>query len=616
MRFVRALRFLALLLLPGGCGLAVPLPDAGSEVAAPVEFTTLELSTAVLGQPYERQLDARGGRAPLTFTVASGSRLPPGLQLRATGLLAGTPRETGRFTFGIDVTDREGGRASAGYLLVVDDAGRSTASTCAAPVPVALSGEPVVLEGSFEAAVDIERVSCTGSPAREQVYVIELAEPADLVIEDLRRSGTTPTVRAVQTRCGAAQDLACQPSSGPLVLRRAVGRLFLVVESPSSDATAAYAVELRKLAPTPLPPNDRCDDATSVTFTNQSAPLPGTLRGATRDPLESACGFSTGAPDVWYSVPVDVPSRLSVSGAPGAQLFAGACTEPRSVACLGSGQCADVDAGTYLLRLSGNEDQLGSIRREPIPRPPAHDTCTTATPITLTNGTATVSGRLWGARKDLSLPCSADVDVMYELVLAERSDVRVVVTSGDGSVSAFITDSLCTGGCDVSPSHSLRAWALPAGSHRLVVQGSNRLGCWEGRYTASIEVTPSAPAPPNDRCATAEDVVFSNGLGVVNGTTTGGASDDSGGCSQAAPGPDVYYRLTLSTPTRLRVIPTSAFTNMTLSLSAAPCGSTPLVCSRGTNLLETGTLAAGAWFLVVDGVETPGPFQLLVQQFQ
>jgi hypothetical protein len=607
-------RWLFVLLVVAGCGVLTPS-------SSPIEISTLELPEAVRGTPYEVQLTATGGSAPLAFSAAAGSQLPAGLRLNSRGLLSGTPQQAGTFSLSVEVSDRSGGRASAGFLLVVVDEARArTTSTCAEPFVVALQSDTTVLEGSFASAVDVERLSCT-SGAREQVYVFDLAEPADLIVEDLGRSGTTATARALQTTCGANESLACSSVNQTLLLRRAVGRLFLLVENSSGDPGASFAVMIRKVPPTPVPPNDRCSAATPLSLASPSVPLPGTLRGASADLPGSVCGSGEGR-DVWFSLPIRVPSRVSLerSGVR-AELFSGRCEAPSSPTCVFGGLCADLPPGDWRLRVVGNEDDfLGSLRHEPIPEPPANDTCATATPLQLSSGRATVNGRLWGARSDVTLPCSTGVDVTYELVVTERSNLTVDVShGGDGVVTAALTDRLCTVAlsCDARSSPSVRVWAVPPGTYRLVVHGSSGGSCWEGRFTAIVNLTPAPPAPANDTCATAEDVIFSNGLATVQGTTAGGANDDVVGCNQPAYGPDVVYRVTVTAPTRLRVIPTVRFQGMTAALTAAPCGSTQLQCLWGfSNNFETSVLAPGTYFLIVDGTDQAGPFQFIVQQFQ
>lgn len=597
-------------------GLVVACTPSGT----PIEVTTLELANATRGRPYEVTLSASGGIAPLSFSLASGSQLPPGLRLNGRGLLAGVPQQTGRFTFGVDVTDRAGARASVGYLLSIDEAGELSASTCASPTPVVFTGDAVTLEGSFATARDLETSSCAGPSAVEHVYVLDLSEPVDLVVEDMPSNGTQPTLRTVQTRCGAREVLACTNQSRSLLVYRVSGRVFLLIENVLNDPTTRYAVTVRRLPPTPEPRNDRCENATPLSFTGESAPLAGTLLGATSDALATVCSSASGQPDVWFSLPVEVPSRVSVVTGAVAEVLGGGCSAPSSVDCVEYRRCVDLDAGTWLLRLSGDDDALGTVQREPIPGPPLNDACSTPAPIVFNNGEASLRGRLWGARNDVMLSCSSGVDVMYALTLNERSNLSVNVSAGEGRVTPVLTNDACTvaEACPSSfGSNQLLAWGLPPGAYRLVLQGSPIGPCWEGTYSANVRLTPSASAPANDSCAGAQEVVFTNGLATIDGTTIGASNDVSNGCNRPAPGPDVVYRLTLSTPSRLRVIPTVSFTGLSVRLVPAPCSSGAAVAceDRFNENLETSFLGAGSYFLIVDGTDFVGAFQLIVQQY-
>jgi len=74
-------------------------------VPADLVITTTELDEAIKGVAYSDTVEAFGGSAPYTWSVDSGS-LPAGLSLNSsTGVISGTPTETGRPTFTIKVTD-------------------------------------------------------------------------------------------------------------------------------------------------------------------------------------------------------------------------------------------------------------------------------------------------------------------------------------------------------------------------------------------------------------------------------------------------------------------------------------------------------------------------------
>jgi hypothetical protein len=84
-------------------------------VAAALAISTTQLPTATAGTSYNGTLAATGGTAPYIW---SGTGVD-GLTLSATGLLSGTPSQTGTFTQGVTVKDSAGAMASASLTLTV-----------------------------------------------------------------------------------------------------------------------------------------------------------------------------------------------------------------------------------------------------------------------------------------------------------------------------------------------------------------------------------------------------------------------------------------------------------------------------------------------------------------
>ncbi len=100
---------------------------------APVVSTTA-LPTATTGTQYGFQLAANGGKAPLRWTLATGT-LPAGLSLGEDGQLAGVPLATGTQSFTVRVQDVHGAQATKALSLEVragtagSDGGTSDAGT-------------------------------------------------------------------------------------------------------------------------------------------------------------------------------------------------------------------------------------------------------------------------------------------------------------------------------------------------------------------------------------------------------------------------------------------------------------------------------------------------------
>jgi len=93
-------------------------------------ITTASLPGATVGTSYSQTLDATGGVTPYTWSLASGSALPAGLQLSTSGVISGTPTTTGSDQFSVDVTDSENPAVSdvASYTINVASAKTTTAS--------------------------------------------------------------------------------------------------------------------------------------------------------------------------------------------------------------------------------------------------------------------------------------------------------------------------------------------------------------------------------------------------------------------------------------------------------------------------------------------------------
>ena len=74
---------------------------------APLDITTTSLPDARRNKSYSRTLQATGGVAPYTWSLASGA-LPPGLSLNASnGVISGTPTARGVWSFTLRVRDTQ-----------------------------------------------------------------------------------------------------------------------------------------------------------------------------------------------------------------------------------------------------------------------------------------------------------------------------------------------------------------------------------------------------------------------------------------------------------------------------------------------------------------------------
>jgi hypothetical protein len=118
------------------------------------------LPVALVGTPYSTTLQAAGGQAPLTWTLAPGSTLPGGLTLSTTGVISGTPSGSGSFTFTAQVSDSTPGTpqtATQTFSLTIN--ARATATS------IAFGVNPVVVGQATSMTVTVTDTQGSGTPA-------------------------------------------------------------------------------------------------------------------------------------------------------------------------------------------------------------------------------------------------------------------------------------------------------------------------------------------------------------------------------------------------------------------------------------------------------------------
>ena len=95
-------------------------PRTGVPAAGPVKVTVPALPDAVVGEPYETDLDAGFARTPFRWEVVDGA-LPDGVTLAEGGRLKGTPAAEGDFAFSARVAAADGSTDRAEQELTVGE---------------------------------------------------------------------------------------------------------------------------------------------------------------------------------------------------------------------------------------------------------------------------------------------------------------------------------------------------------------------------------------------------------------------------------------------------------------------------------------------------------------
>lgn len=98
-----------------------------NQAASPpaINFAQPTVPAATVGAAFSFQLAASGGAGALRFSMQSGTFLPIGMSMDASGRLSGTPIAPGTSTFGVCVADDSGRSVCRAVTLVVNPAGTS-----------------------------------------------------------------------------------------------------------------------------------------------------------------------------------------------------------------------------------------------------------------------------------------------------------------------------------------------------------------------------------------------------------------------------------------------------------------------------------------------------------
>ncbi len=134
-------------------------------VNAPPSVSNPATTTATAGSPFSQTFTASGGSGAYSFSLASGS-LPTGLSLATTGVLSGTPTQSGSFSITVQATDANGcSGVGATYPLVVSPA------VVIQPIRYVKQGGSGTGDGTSWADASADLQSQINAPGVQQVWV-------------------------------------------------------------------------------------------------------------------------------------------------------------------------------------------------------------------------------------------------------------------------------------------------------------------------------------------------------------------------------------------------------------------------------------------------------------
>jgi hypothetical protein len=209
-------------------------------VVNPLTVLTAALPAATAGVPYSATLTATGGVAPYSWSVPVGS-LPAGLVLHATtGVISGTPKAGGNFTFTAEVTDSETTAQSAGAPESITVGVSGLVVTTGSTLPTATSGVPYSVKlsaaggiapyawslasGSLPAGLKLAKttgvISGTTTAAGQDSFTVQVTDaeaPAVSATENVSLYVVTPMVVPASlpgALADASYDQSLQPTGG------------------------------------------------------------------------------------------------------------------------------------------------------------------------------------------------------------------------------------------------------------------------------------------------------------------------------------------------------------------------------------------------------------------
>ena len=97
-------------------------PQQLTHVICPLEFLSDSLSAGQLDTLYKAEIVMKGGKYPLSFSIAEAETLPPGLALSSkTGIISGIPEKTGNYDFTVIVTDAQNTNIQQNFHIEVTE---------------------------------------------------------------------------------------------------------------------------------------------------------------------------------------------------------------------------------------------------------------------------------------------------------------------------------------------------------------------------------------------------------------------------------------------------------------------------------------------------------------
>lgn len=503
-------------------------------------------------------------------------------------------------------------------------------------------------------------------------------------------TSTLCTEAAIQTDCqsagvtGASSRLGASSTSARAMYFKSPANADFTVAVDSLSASGPFTLEIEEIA---IPTNATCANATPLTFFNGKA----VVRGDTHETLTPdeyttlKCGtVQMDGPQAYYKFDAVAGQgyKIKLTG-DGNYLhyfyvFGSSCTE----ADIGTDCSSGGATGLYLGSVSG-----GAFKEAAFTAPttgtyhiavdstvdygqgaftleieeftaPTNGVCAAPTPITLTNGAATVQGSTFGTVDEYgtAVDCTGSTDFdgpqayyeldvkagkFYDITLAPTFSLAYlyIFSQTAGCTAAGInascgsagdTGDYTTSSASASTPRALTFKPTAPGKYVIAVESSGPT--YFGDFTLDIK---EQDAPTNDTCNAAQTLTFTAGKATASGTTRGGGNEYGAtvDCTGTVDfdGPQVYYAFTAVANKGYKISYTPTFSSYLYVFEQAACGTAAAInasCgSVGVSGLSAGSTSgaqtvyfqpalAGTYLIALDSSDaaTNGTFDLTVEE--
>ena len=456
--------------------------------------------------------------------------------------------------------------------------------------------------------------------ASQDIWYKFVAVDSTMSIDLTATSGVNHGFEIIQGSC-TGTVIACMNNNGVSYSEGYFNNNFIpgqtyylrIFNASANLSTTSFTFCVRRY---PVPPNDLCSNAITITPGTSCGNISATFSGAMMNGPVPSCAPNA-SQDIWYKF-VAVDSTMSVdltatSGVDfGFEIIQGGCTGT-VVACMNNFGTAYsegyfnnnfIPGQTYYLRIFNASGNLSTtsftfcVRRYPVP---PNDLCSSATTITPGTSCGNISATFSGAMMNGPAPScapNASQDIWYKFVAVDSTmSIDLTATSGvnhgfeiiQGGCNGTVITCMNNNGASYSEGYFNNNF-IPGQTYYLrIFNASGNLST--ASFTFCVR---RYPTPVNDQCMNAIELTPNPSCSYTYGTFSGAMMN--GGipaCAISTP-QDVWYKFTASATSMGIQLNANSGLNSGFQVYEGSCSGSVINCTNanGSSYSEAATLTS------------------------